>query len=83
MLVCCIFRPLFFLVVNNRGVGVEMAKMLSVVDSRHVVGVLFGFGLVSENDCGFLSYLRFCHSGFFGVFPMRQKLYFWRFLLLD
>lgn len=53
-----------------------MAKMLSVVDSRHVVGVLFGFGLVSENNCGFLSYLRFCHSGFFGVFSDAAEIIF-------
>lgn len=53
-----------------------MAKMLSVIDSRHVVGVLFGFGLVSENNCGFLSYLRFCHSGFFGVFSDAAEIIF-------
>lgn len=43
MLVCCIFRVLCFFSCYYRGVGVEMAKMLSVVDSRHVVGVLFGW----------------------------------------
>lgn len=71
MLVCCIFRPLFFKLLVQRG-GSGNGENAGVVESsRHVIGVLFGFGLDSENDCVFYLICGFAIWVFWGVFPVR------------